>query len=178
MMGIFLDIVPDKITFVATDTRKLVRYINSAGAPGVQGSFILPSKPANIIKNVFAKEEKLDITVDSKSASFKSDTINFTCRLIKGNFPDYNRVIPQSNPYTLTVDRMSMINAVRRVGVFVDPSHGGKIPSHLRHHRTQSTGQQFLYTRTRKDTLLIHRHRNGNRIQRQLHHRHFQHLED
>lgn len=124
MMGIFLDIVPDKITFVATDTRKLVRYINSAGAPGVQGSFILPSKPANIIKNVFAKEEKLDITVDSKSASFKSDTINFTCRLIKGNFPDYNRVIPQSNPYTLTVDRMSMINAVRRVGVFVDPSHG------------------------------------------------------
>ncbi len=124
MMGILLDIFPDKITFVSTDTRKLVKYTNSLSAPGIQGSFILPSKPANIIKNVFIKEEKISITVDSKSASFSSEKLNFTCRLIKGNFPDYNRVIPQNNPYTLTVDRTSMINAVRRVGVFVDQSHG------------------------------------------------------
>lgn len=124
MMGIFMDIVPDKITFVATDTRKLVRYINSKGAPGVEGSFILPIKPANIIKTVFGKEDSIGVTVDAKSASFTTPKITFTCRLIKGNFPDYNRVIPQTNPYTLTVDRSSMINAVRRVGVFVDPSHG------------------------------------------------------
>lgn len=124
MMGIYLDIVPEKITFVATDTRKLVRYINSMSAPGVTGAFILPVKPANILKNVFAKEEALGVTVDAKSASFKTENYTFACRLIKGNFPDYNRVIPQNNPYTLTVDRQMMLNAVRRVGVFVDPSHG------------------------------------------------------
>lgn len=124
MMGIYLDIVPEKITFVATDTRKLVRYINSSAAPGVETAFILPAKPANIIKNIFAKEDQINISVDSKSAAFSNADTTFTCRLIKGNFPDYNRVIPQTNPYTLTVDRLSMLTAVRRVGVFVDPSHG------------------------------------------------------
>lgn len=124
MMGIYMDIVPEQITFVATDTRKLVRYINSTSAPGVTTSFILPTKPVNIVRNIFAKSDNISISVDSKSAIFKSEQFVFACRLIKGRFPDYNRVIPQSSPYTLTVDRMSMINAVRRVSVSVDPSHG------------------------------------------------------
>lgn len=124
MMGILLDIKEDGITFVATDTRKLVKYRNWMSAPGVEGSCILPVKPANIIKNVFAKEETLDITIDPKSATITADNYTFNCRFIKGNFPDYNRVIPANNPYILTVDRHSLLNAVRRVGVFVDPGHG------------------------------------------------------
>ncbi|MBD5248573.1 MAG: DNA polymerase III subunit beta [Barnesiella sp.] len=124
MMGILWDIKPDKITFVATDTRKLVRYVNTMSAPGIEGSFILPVKPANIIKNVFAKDEEIDITLDPKSATFSTAAFNFNCRFIKGNFPDYNRVIPQSNPYALTIDRTEFLNAVRRVGVFVDPGNG------------------------------------------------------
>ncbi len=124
MMGIYLDIKEDAITFVSTDTRKLVKYRNWQSAPGVVASCILPVKPANIIKNVFVKEENLTITLDSKSASIESGMYTFNCRFIKGNFPDYNRVIPQNNPYVLTVDRKSMLNAVRRVGVFVDPGHG------------------------------------------------------
>ncbi|MDE6266442.1 MAG: DNA polymerase III subunit beta [Muribaculaceae bacterium] len=124
MMGILWDIKPEQITFVATDTRKLVRYINTMSAPGIEGSFILPVKPANIIKNVFAKDEEIEITLDPKSATFSTPAFNFNCRFIKGNFPDYNRVIPQTNPYALTIDRTEFLNAVRRVGVFVDPGNG------------------------------------------------------
>lgn len=124
MMGILWDIKPDQITFVATDVRKLVRYINTMSAPGIEGSFILPVKPANIIKNVFAKNEDVRIILDPKSATFISGSYNFNCRFIKGNFPDYNRVIPTTNPYTLTIDRTEFLNAVRRVGVFVDPGNG------------------------------------------------------
>lgn len=124
MMGIFMDIKPDAITFVSTDTHKLVKYRNWESAPGITSSCILPVKPANIIKNVFAKEESVKITLDGKSATIQSGAYSFNCRFIKGNFPDYNRVIPQSNPFVLTIDRKSMLNAVRRVGVFVDPGHG------------------------------------------------------
>lgn len=124
MMGILWDIKPDQITFVATDTRKLVRYVNTMSAPGIEGSFILPVKPANIIKSVFAKDDAIDITLDPKSATFSTAAFNFNCRFIKGNFPDYNRVIPTANPYALTIDRTEFLNAVRRVGVFVDPGNG------------------------------------------------------
>ena len=124
MMGILWDIKDDAITFVATDTRKLVRYSNNAKAPGYEGSFILPVKPATVIKNVFAKEAEIKITVSPKSATFESASFKFNCRFIKGSFPDYNRVIPTNNPYVVTVDRHSFLNAVRRVGVFVDQGHG------------------------------------------------------
>ena len=124
MMGILWDIKPDAITFVATDTRKLVKYRNEMSAPGVEGSCIIPIKPATVIKNVFAKEQEVKVTIEPKSATFESPSFTFNCRFIKGTFPDYNRVIPANNPYTLTIDRHSFLNAVRRVGVFVDPGHG------------------------------------------------------
>lgn len=124
MMGILWDIKPDSITFVATDTRKLVRYRNSVGEPGFEGSFILPVKPATVIKNVFAKESEIKVTVSPKSVTFESAAYKFNCRFIKGSFPDYNRVIPTNNPYVIAVDRHSFLNAVRRVGVFVDQGHG------------------------------------------------------
>lgn len=124
MMGIYFDIKPDNITFVATDTRKLVKYVNSMSAPGVEASCIMPVKPATVLKTVFGKEEMLNISMTSKSATIESESFTFNCRFIKGNFPDYNRVIPQNNPYTLTVDRGRFLNAVRRVGVFVDPGFG------------------------------------------------------
>ncbi len=123
MMGILWDIKPNAIVFVATDTRKLVKCTASAET-GVEGSFIIPIKPATVIKNVFVKEETVKITFDSKSATFESPSFTLNCRLILGKFPDYNRVIPANNPYKLTIDRQSLLNAVRRVAIFVDPSYG------------------------------------------------------
>lgn len=124
MQGVLLDVAPESITFVATDTRKLVRYIDRRTAPGVKGSCVIPSKPANIIKNVFAKEETLNITMNSRNAVIESEHFTFQCTFLNGNYPDYNRVIPRSNSLVLTVDRVSLLNAVRRVGIFVEVDGG------------------------------------------------------
>lgn len=125
MTGIFFDIHPEDITFVSTDTRKLVRYINRLSAPGVETSFILPVKPSSIIKNIYSKkEETLHFSVTPKRALVKGDTFTFSCPFIKGNFPDYNRVIPKNNPFVLTIDRQSLLTAVRRVGVFIEAGVG------------------------------------------------------
>ena len=124
MMGILWDVRPDSVIFVATDTRKLVKYSNAAIKPGVTCSFILPVKGATVLKNVFSKEDEIKITVSPTAAVFESASFTFDCRLIKGNFPDYNRVIPTSNSYVLTVDRLSLLTAVRRVAVFGDEGGG------------------------------------------------------
>ena len=124
MMGILWDVKPDCIVFVATDTRKLVRYTNATSRPGVTCSFILPVKGAAVLKNVFAKEEEIRITVSQTSAIFDTPNFTFECRLIKGNFPDYNRVMPVNNPSLLTVDRQSFLTSVRRVAVFGDEGGG------------------------------------------------------
>lgn len=124
MMGVFFDIKPDSITFVATDTRKLVKYTNKSATPGITASCIMPAKPANILKNVFGGDEDVKITLSTKSATIENSVFSFNCRFIQGNFPDYNRVIPRNNNLVLTADRATLLNAVRRVGLFVDPGYG------------------------------------------------------
>jgi len=64
------------------------------------------------------------VSVSQKAAVFTTETIQLNCCFIKGNFPDYTRVIPKNNPYVVTVDRASILTAVRRVSVCADPSHG------------------------------------------------------
>lgn len=119
MTGIYWDIHEEDITFVSSDTHKLVRYINRTFKPGNTVSFILPAKPAAIIKSLLEKEEGLvNVKMDAKSAIFGFGDYTLSCRFIKGNYPNYNRVIPADNPLVLTVCRSSLLSAVRRVSLF------------------------------------------------------------
>ena len=102
-----------------SDTHKLVRYINYKTQPGIEASFIMPSKPAAIIKNIMQKEEgDVEIIMDSRSATFAFGSYLISCRFVKGNYPNYNRVIPQTNPFVMTVDKATLQNAMRRVSIF------------------------------------------------------------
>lgn len=119
MTGIFWDIDENHITFVASDTHKLVKYTNSQGAPGFRGGFILPSKPAAIMRNILGSEENdVEVRMDDRGATFRAGNYTLSCKFIKGNYPNYNRVIPKDNPYHITVDREGLLNAVRRVSLF------------------------------------------------------------
>lgn len=119
MTGIFWDIDENNITFVASDTHKLVKYTNSQGAPGFRGGFILPSKPAAIMRNILGSEENdVEVRMDDRGATFRMGNYTLSCKFIKGNYPNYNRVIPKDNPYHITVDREGLLNAVRRVSLF------------------------------------------------------------
>lgn len=120
MTGVLWDIEPERVTFVCSDTHKLVKYEVTSVKPGLQNLFILPAKPANIVKNLLEKVEDglVKITKDEKSATFEFDTFQISTRLIKGNYPQYRRVFPNSNPFSLIANRESLLNAVRRVALF------------------------------------------------------------
>lgn len=121
MNGIFFDIAEDKVTMVATDAHRLVRYSNTGVKPGVAASFILPKKPASLLKNLLAKEDnEVKVTFGAKNARFEFGSTIIVCRQIEGRFPNYNAVIPQSNQNIVTVDRQTIINACKRVAVFAN----------------------------------------------------------
>ncbi|MDE7414210.1 MAG: DNA polymerase III subunit beta [Muribaculaceae bacterium] len=123
MTGIYWDIHEADITFVSSDTHKLVRYVNREYAPGFEGSFIMPSKPAGILRSIIGKDDAdIKLTFDSKGAIFEIGDYLLTCLFIKGNYPNYNRVIPKDSPFELTVDRVSLLTALRRVCIFAAKS--------------------------------------------------------
>ncbi len=122
MNGILFDITPSAITFVATDAHKLVKCSVSQ-ASEVTSSFIFSKKPANILKGLLNKaEESVNIVFDSKNAKFTFKNYTLVCRLIEGNYPNYNAVIPQNNSNKILVDRVELLNAIRRVAVCSNPT--------------------------------------------------------
>ena len=123
MNGIYFDITEESITFVASDGHKLVRDRNNTVKSGQSTSFILPKKPAKMLKDILAKSEgDAIIRFDDKNAEIKIDDYTLACRLIVGRYPNYNSVIPTDNPFHVTVDREAMIGALRRTMVFASTS--------------------------------------------------------
>lgn len=118
MTGVYWDIHTEDITFVASDTHKLVRFITHKATPGFDYGFIMPFKPASIIKSILKKDDEVKVKIGEKGAKFEFGDFSLSCRFIKGNYPNYNRVIPANNPFTVTIDRASFLNAMRRVAIF------------------------------------------------------------
>lgn len=119
MNGVFFHISPDDLTFVASDGHKLVRYKTLAVKGVERAAFILPKKPANLLRALLPKEsETVEIKFDENNAHIKMSGYIMTCRFIEGRYPNYNSVIPQSNPNKVTLDRQSFLNAIKRVSVF------------------------------------------------------------
>lgn len=121
MNGIFFDLQEDHVTMVATDAHRLVRVINTSIKAPQPLSFILPKKPATLLKNVLGKDaEDVLVTFGTRNAKFEFGRVLIVCRQIEGRFPNYNAVIPQNNPNKVVVDRMTLLNACKRVAVFAN----------------------------------------------------------
>jgi len=119
MGGIFVEASTDKITFVASDAHKLVRYQRTDAHADDNSSFILPKKPASLLKNILPKEEgPVTVEFDDKNAFFILSNYKVVCRLVEGNYPNYNSVIPKNNPRKITIDRVEFFNTLKRVSVF------------------------------------------------------------
>ena len=123
MNGVYFDFHTDDLTFVASDGHKLVRLRNLSVQSEERASFILPKKPATLLKNLLAKEEGLiRLQFDDNNAYVRCTNCEMVCRLIEGRYPNYNSVIPKENPFQVTIDRMFLLNALKRVSVFSNQS--------------------------------------------------------
>jgi DNA polymerase III subunit beta len=119
MNGIYIELAIGEITFVASDAHKLVRYIRKDVSSDQSASFILPKKPASLLKGILPKEESdILLEFDDKNAYFKLSNYQLVCRLVEGAYPSYNSVIPTGNPNKLNIDRVSLYNSLKRVSVF------------------------------------------------------------
>ena len=121
MTGVLCQLSPQNITFVATDAHKLVRYRRNDTKSDAAASFILPKKALTLLKASLGSDDSaVSLEYNSTSAFFRFGNINLICRLIDERYPDYEAVIPQSNPNKLTLDRSQFLNSLRRVVIFAN----------------------------------------------------------
>lgn len=118
MNGIFFDIDTASTTLVASDSHKLICFTTDDVKAEHKSSFILHKKPASVLKAILDKEDD-DVTVrfDAGNVVFTCGPTMMVCRLIVGKYPRYREVIPQNNSNILRIDRLQLLNTVRRVAV-------------------------------------------------------------
>ena len=152
MNGIFINFSPTALTFVGTDAHKLVKY-ESERETDINGSFILPKKPANLLKSVLLKEEDaIKVAFDSKNALFTLKNHTLVCRLIEGNYPNYNAVIPANHPTKVLVDRIELVNGIKRVAVCSNPTTN-LIRMDIEENRINLTAQDIDFSVSANETI-------------------------
>ena len=153
MNGIYIDIHPEDIIFVASDSHKLVRCKNDSIQSGLTSSFILPKKPATLLKNILPKESgDVSITFDDKNAVFALSNFVLNCRLIEGRYPNYASVIPQNNPDRIIVDRAVFVNVLRRVSVFSDQA-SNLVKLQLRDNQIKVSAQDIDFSTSAEENV-------------------------
>jgi len=123
MTGVFFELTPTHVQFVATDAHRLVRYKRIDTKAIKEDSFIVPKKPLNLLKNALPdNDDQLTISYNSNHLFVNHGEIQMICRLIDARFPDYRVVIPADNPFKLVVTKSDFQNALRRVSIFSNKS--------------------------------------------------------
>ncbi len=102
---------------VATDGHRLAR-IDAAlpeGADEMPGVIVPRKTVAELKKLLDGDDAEIAVSVSETKVRFATPTIMLTSKVIDGTFPDYTRVIPQSNARKLEVDASDFARAVDRV---------------------------------------------------------------
>ncbi len=131
MNGVFFEKKDSNLVLVATDGRRLAYCSKSLLAEiSDLSSAIVHPKILNIISRHSSDEGNISIAIVEKMIFIKYANYEFTSTLLDGQFPNYNRVIPESQKYKFTVLKSDMVNALKQASLMVDKK-AGRIFLHL-----------------------------------------------
>jgi DNA polymerase III subunit beta len=121
MNGVFMEKASGKLTMVATDGRRLA-YISKeleSRIPDFKG-IIIPPKVLHIINKRAGDQGMIALAVGDKNLFVKFANYRLSSALIEAQFPNYQKVIPESQKFSLTVKKAELMDALKRVSLLVE----------------------------------------------------------
>jgi DNA polymerase-3 subunit beta len=118
--GVLFALQGKDLQMVATDGHRLAMAKRSLGrgVGGVTG--IVPRKAVTEIARVLGTGEDVQIAITENQFVLQMPNFVMTARLIEGQFPNYEAVIPKSHPTRLVISRPAFAAALRRVAVMAE----------------------------------------------------------
>lgn len=123
MNGVYMENADGQLVMVATDGRRLsyIRSDEQSELPDFPGA-IVPPKVLGLVRKLASGEGNVRISLSAKSIFFHFDNQKLSSSLIEGQFPNYQRVIPDTQEHAFTVSRSELAEAIRRVSLLVEKS--------------------------------------------------------
>lgn len=122
LSGVFCDILEDTLEIASTDGNRLARVREKIKNKGKAGQFIIPSKTLNEFLKIsaFIEEDFVKIYTDKTKLIIKSENTTIISRLMEGQYPKYNQLIPQDYPKEAIVSISQLLSSLERVAIMVN----------------------------------------------------------
>ena len=127
--GVLLSFKGGKLIMVATDGRRLALVEKEVDFPNeAQVDLIVPTKAVEELSHVLQDEGELKIQASDNQIIFDFDDVFVASKLIDGMYPNYKQVIPSQCEERVTMERESLLTALRRVSLVTsDKSNAAKM---------------------------------------------------
>lgn len=114
--SICLDIQDHSVSVVSSNGGQLA--LTSIPYPSIDTveSYLLGTRPTVLLKGMLSKGDgEVRLSLSERTATISNDNYSIICRLVEGRFPAYRKIIPENNPNVITINRMALISAIRRM---------------------------------------------------------------
>jgi len=116
LTGVLLAAEDDGLRLVSTDSYRLAFRDLPGTSLLQQGQQVLvPSRSLQELTRALSDDDHVTLVLSDQMVSFSVGDLHLSTRLIKGDFPDYQKLIPTDMPNELTVERQTLTDAIRRV---------------------------------------------------------------
>ena len=136
--GTLIELLGNKACFVATDTHRLAYAEQPLEQPASQKyKCIVPRKAVHELIRLLSGEETVEVLLFDNCIRITNNLFTFTAKLLEGEFPNYQRAIPEKNQQMFVIDSALLKGALARATLLLDQKIQG------------------LYLHLDKDTLKI-----------------------
>jgi DNA polymerase-3 subunit beta len=120
LTGVLFTAVDDGLRLVTTDSYRLaLSDVEGAASLGGDQGIVVPKRALDEVVRLLADTDKLQVTLGERDATFIIGATEITTRLIEGSFPNYEMLLPSGYPNRVTVDRLALIDALKRAKLLV-----------------------------------------------------------
>ncbi len=124
--GLLLQIKNNQASFIGTDGKRLARtYTKIELDNSFQDSYIIPLKAIEeMIRMLDENSSHATLSLMSDKVFLENGQLSLTTKLLSGQYPDVERVIPQKNPITVKLHREELSSLLRQISLFTSDSSG------------------------------------------------------
>lgn len=120
MTGVYFTSKDDKFIMVSTDARRL-SYAEKPLTTGINfESSIVPTKILKCILKNAPEEGNIQVAIVDKLIFVRFGSYEFSSKLLDGQFPNYQKVIPESQSSAFAVNKADLDAALRRIEIMID----------------------------------------------------------
>lgn len=122
LSGVVCDISENILEMASTDGNRLARVREKIKNNGKSSQLIIPSRTLlEFIKmSSFIEEEFVKLYTDKTKIIIKSDNTTIISRLMEGQYPKYNQLIPQDSPKEAILNISQLFSSLERVAIMVN----------------------------------------------------------